>query len=105
MRWVSLILIFLILMWQYSLWLGKGSWIKVWELDRQVDAQIKINQQTKVRNAVLDAEVHDLKQGSDAIEERARSELGMIKPGEEFFQVVGESAALAVSSASTETHK
>ena len=92
-------MIALILLWQYPLWLGKGSWIKVWELDRQVDAQKKANQQTKIRNAVLDAEVRDLKQGSDAIEERARNELGMIKLGEEFFQVVGDNAAgLPVSS-------
>jgi len=97
MRWVSLILFALILLWQYPLWLGKGSWVKVWELDRQVEAQKKINQQTKIRNAVLDAEVRDLKQGSDAIEERARSELGMIKAGEEFFQVVGESQPMAAS--------
>lgn len=62
----------------------------MWELDRQVEAQKKVNQQTKTRNAVLDAEVRDLKQGTDAVEERARSELGMIKPGEIFFQVVGE---------------
>jgi len=98
MRWVTLILLALILLWQYPLWLGKGSWIKVWELDRQVDAQKKINQQTKLRNAVLDAEVHDLKQGTEAVEERARSELGMIKQGESFFQVVGENATLSASS-------
>ena len=97
MRWVSLILFILILLWQYPLWLGKGSWIKVWELDRQVDAQKKINQQTRTRNAVLDAEVRDLKQGSDAIEERARSDLGMIKPGEVYFQLVGESVQPSVS--------
>lgn len=97
MRWVSLILFALILLWQYPLWLGKGSWIKVWELDRQVEAQKKVNQQTKTRNAVLDAEVRDLKQGTGAIEERARSDLGMIKPGEVFFQVVGERSPLPVS--------
>jgi cell division protein FtsB len=97
MRWVSLILFALIVVWQYPLWLGHGSWTKVWELDRQLEAQKKINQQSKTRNAVLDAEVRDLKQGTDAVEERARSELGMIKPGEVFFQVVGEAA---VSSAS-----
>ena len=90
MRWVRLILLVLILLWQYPLWLGKGSWIKVWELDRQVDVQKKSNQTIKSRNAVLDAEVRDLKQGTEAVEERARSELGMIKPGEEFFQIVGD---------------
>lgn len=90
MRWVSLILLALILLWQYPLWLGKGGWIKVWELDRQIEAQRELNLQTKTRNAVLDAEVRDLKQGTEAIEERARSDLGMIKPGEVFFQVVVE---------------
>lgn len=97
MRWVSLILLALILLWQFPLWLGKGSWIKVWELDRQVEAQKKTNQQTKLRNAVLDAEVRDLKQGTEAVEERARSELGMIKPGESFFQVVGNNASVNAS--------
>ena len=97
MRWVTLILLALILLWQYPLWLGKGSWIKVWELDRQVEAQKKINHQTKLRNAVLDAEVRDLKQGTEAVEERARSELGMIKQGESFFQVVGENSSLQAS--------
>lgn len=97
MRWISLILFALILLWQYPLWLGKGAWIKVWELDRQVEVQRKVNQQTKTRNAVLDAEVRDLKQGTGAIEERARSDLGMIKPGEVFFQVVGEHSPLPAS--------
>ena len=107
MRWITLILFALILLWQYPLWLGKGGWIRVWELDRQVEVQQKINQQTKTRNAVLDAEVRDLKQGTEAIEERARSDLGMIKPGEVFFQVVGEKASLpasAVSAAKSSLH-
>ena len=97
MRWVSLILLLLILLWQYPLWLGKGSWIKVWELDQQVEEQKKVNQQTKMRNAVLDAEVRDLKQGTEAIEERARNELGMVKPGEVFFQVTGDSLQFSAS--------
>jgi len=97
MRWISLILFVLIMLWQYPLWLGKGSWFKVWEVDRQLEAQKKVNQQTKARNAALDAEVRDLKQGTDAIEERARSDLGMIKPGEVFFQVVGEDNSLPAS--------
>ena len=99
----SLILLILVLLWQYPLWLGKGSWIKVWELDRQVEVQKKANVQTKTRNAVLDAEVRDLKQGTEAIEERARSDLGMIKPGEVFFQVVGEYPALPASAVRNST--
>ena len=90
MRWISLILFTLILLWQYPLWLGKGGWLKVWEFDRQVEAQKALNLQTRTRNAVLDAEVRDLKLGTEAIEERARSDLGMIKPAEVFYQVVGE---------------
>ena len=88
MRAVTLILVVLLLLLQYPLWLGKGSWLKVWDLHRQVEAQRQINLQTKTRNAVLNAEVLDLKQGTAAIEERARSELGMIKHDEVFFQVL-----------------
>jgi cell division protein FtsB len=88
MRAVTLILLALLLLLQYPLWLGKGGWLKVWDLGRQVEAQQKINQQTQARNALLDAEVRDLKQGTEAIEERARSELGMIKRDETFFQIL-----------------
>jgi len=98
MRWISLILVALILLLQYPLWLGKGSWLKVWDLDQQVEAQKQINQQTQTRNAVLDAEVRDLKQGTEAIEERARSELGMVKRDEVFFQIVGDHPPLPASS-------
>jgi cell division protein FtsB len=91
MRSVTLILVVLLLLLQYPLWLGKGSWLKVWDLHRQVEAQQQANQQAQARNAVLDAEVRDLKQGTAAIEERARSELGMIKRDEVFFQVLEDS--------------
>ena len=98
MRWVSLILVALILLLQYPLWLGKGGWLKVRDIDRQVEAQKQINQQTQTRNAVMDAEVRDLKQGTEAIEERARSELGMVKRDEVFFQIVGDLPPLPASS-------
>jgi cell division protein FtsB len=88
MRAATLILVVLLLLLQYPLWLGKGSWLKVWDLNRQVEAQQRINLQTKSRNALLDAEVRDLKQGTAAIEERARSELGMIKRDEVFYQIL-----------------
>jgi cell division protein FtsB len=90
MRSVTLILVVLLLLLQYPLWLGKGSWLKVWDLHRQVEAQQQANQLAQTRNAVLDAEVRDLKQGTAAIEERARSELGMVKRNEVFFQVLEE---------------
>ena len=73
---------------QYPLWIGKGSWMRVWDLDRQVAAQREINVRLKARNDALDAEVRDLKQGQEAIEERARLELGMIKNDEVFYQIV-----------------
>jgi len=77
----------LILALQYPMWLGKGGWLRVRELDRQVEAQNRVNEQLKARNAALDADVRDLKQGFEAIEERARYELGMMKHDEVFFQL------------------
>jgi len=87
MKVLGIILFALIILLQYPLWLGKGSWHRVWEVDQQVASQHETNQKYQIRNAALDAEVQDLKQGSDAIEERARNELGMIKQDEIFFQV------------------
>jgi cell division protein FtsB len=66
MRWLTLILVALIALLQYSLWLGKGSWLKVWELDQQLQAQRESNISLQARNASMDAEVRDLKQGFDA---------------------------------------
>ncbi len=77
----------LIVLIQYPLWLGKGSWLRVWDMDRQVEAQRSKNRQLETRNNALAAEVKDLKQGTEAIEERARYELGMIRGDEVFFQV------------------
>ncbi|MFA6922486.1 MAG: cell division protein FtsB [Gallionella sp.] len=90
MRIVTLILVVLLALLQYPLWLGKGGWLKVWDLHHQVEAQQQINGQTRTRNAVLNAEVLDLKQGTEAIEERARSELGMIKGDEVYFQILDD---------------
>ena len=90
MKLVTLALIALIALLQHPLWLGKGSWLRVWEVDRQMQAQRETNQKLALRNLALDAEVRDLKQGLDAIEERARSELGMIKRDEIFFQILDE---------------
>jgi cell division protein FtsB len=87
MNWPTLALVVLIALLQYPLWLGKGGWIRVWDYERQLQAQRLVNQKLEQRNAGLDAEVRDLKSGLDAIEERARYELGMIKEGEIFVQV------------------
>ena len=103
MRVVTYILLTLLLLLQYPLWLGKGSWLKVWEMGQQVEAQKQTNEQTHKRNAALDAEVRDLKRGTDAVEERARSELGMVKPGEIFFQVVGGGQVVTASAVAAAT--
>ena len=87
MRWLALAFIALIVALQYPLWLGKGGWLQVREFDRQLAAQKDANAKLKVRNDALDADVRDLKTGSEAIEERARSELGMVKQDEVFFQL------------------
>jgi cell division protein FtsB len=84
------ILAALIVLIQYPLWLGKGGWLRVWEVDRQLEAQRGRNGVLQVRNQSLEAEVLDLKQGVDALEERARYELGMIKSDEVFFQIVNK---------------
>ena len=87
MRWLTVGLLALIAMLQYPLWLGKGGWLKVWEFDRQLQQQKEVTKKLEIRNAGLDAEVRDLKQGYDAIEERARFELGMIRQDESFVQI------------------
>ena len=87
MRWPTLMLVAIIALLQYPLWLGKGGWYLVWDMDRQLKAQQDVNQKLEERNAGLDAEVRDLKSGYGAIEERARFELGLIKDGELFVQV------------------
>jgi cell division protein FtsB len=90
LKLITLALIAVIALLQHPLWLGKGSWLRVWDVDSQVRAQRDANQKLALRNAALDAEVRDLKQGLEAIEERARSELGMIKRDEIFFQILDE---------------
>jgi cell division protein FtsB len=87
---LSFVLVVLIGLLQYPLWLGKGSWLQVWEFGRQLTTQQEINEKLKTRNAALDAEVRDLKQGYEAIEERARTELGMIRQDEVFFYILGD---------------
>lgn len=91
MRLLIVILLILFLALQYRLWVGEGSLAEVSNLSDQVDAQKAENQRLKDRNAALDAEVQDLKTGYEAIEERARSELGMIKDDETFYQIVDPS--------------
>jgi cell division protein FtsB len=88
MRVVAIVLTVLLIALQYDLWLGKGGFATVWRLQESVDAQHEANTGAGERNAALQAEVRDLKQGRDAIEERARTEMGMIRDQETFYQIV-----------------
>ena len=87
MRVLAGILGALILLIQVSLWLGKGGWLTAWRLESKLEIERSRNLQLEGRNAALTAEVRDLKQGTEAIEERARAELGMVRQDEVFFQI------------------
>jgi cell division protein FtsB len=96
MRIIILFLFALLVLIQYPLWLGKGGWLRVWELDEQVQvAQEKIDT-LKARNEKLASEVKDLKDGQEAVEERARSEMGMIKKDEIFVQILDANTTIQV---------
>ena len=99
MRLILIGLTALLLLIQIPLWLGKGGWLRVWDLDKQVEAAHRKNDELKARNAKLDSEVQDLKQGTGAVEERARFELGMIKENELFVQVLDPHAKAAAPAA------
>lgn len=86
MKLLGFVLAALLALIQYPLWLGQGSWLRVWELDRQLGLQQEVNAGKRMRNEGLEAEASDLKQGTLAIEERARYELGMVKRDEIFVQ-------------------
>lgn len=98
MRIITLVFATLVILIQYPLWFGKGGWMRVHQLERQLQVQEQTNSKLKTRNDQLDAEVQDLKKGAGAIEERARYELGMIKNGEIFVQIVDPSKAVPPSS-------
>lgn len=87
-RFVPLLLLLLLLMFQYQLWFGVGNVSAAMRLRSQVDAQTAENVELAKRNQALAAEVTDLKQGTAAVEERARTELGMVKKNETFYQIV-----------------
>jgi cell division protein FtsB len=93
MRWLLWLLVVVLVLLQHRLWVGDGSLAEVWGLYQQVEAQRAENERLLERNQALEAEVKDLKQGLDAIEERAREELGMIKKGESFYQIIDEPPA------------
>ncbi len=92
MRWFAGILLLLLVALQYRLWTGDGSLAEVRALRDEIRAQKAELEQLRARNQALEAEVLDLHEGLDALEERARSELGMIKQGELFLQIIEEPA-------------
>lgn len=91
MKWPTWVLVALLAGLQYPLWFGKGGLLRVWDMERQLAAQRELNQTLEARNASLEAEVRDLKAGYEAIEERARYELGLVKDGEVFVQTPQQS--------------
>lgn len=82
---VSLVILFFIL--QYALWFSSGGLVQIWKLKHSMNTLQQQNEQLEQRNTILEADVNDLKQGNEAIEERARNDLGMIRKGETFYQV------------------
>jgi len=85
-----LILTALLIYLQVNLWVGEGSIANVWNLKKEQSRRVEKNQQLMERNATMAAEVKNLKSGLDAIEERARMELGMIKKDETFYLIIDE---------------
>jgi cell division protein FtsB len=97
MKIVAIVLGALILLIQYPLWIGKGGWLRAWDVDRQLTTQGAKNRELEQRNAGLATEVKDLKTGTEAIEERARFELGMVRPDEVFYQYVEKNPATTLA--------
>lgn len=105
MKLLTFTLLLLIALMQYPLWFGKASWGKVWQVDQDVIAARENNLILQNRNSMLEAEVNDLKQGLEAIEERARSDLGMTRQGEILFQIVKSAESKASHPDSTQSTK
>ncbi|MDM7321890.1 MAG: cell division protein FtsB [Gammaproteobacteria bacterium] len=92
LRWLVLLLAMLFIWLQYRLWLGDGSWSRAEAARIALEKQLAENERLQQRNAALEAEVLDLKTGLEAIEERARSDLGLVKQGDTYFQIIDESS-------------
>jgi cell division protein FtsB len=88
MRFLILVLVGLLVLLQYRLWVGEGSLAEVHGLRQEIASQELELKRLRARNRELEAEVLDLREGQEALEERARAELGMIKEGEIFLQVI-----------------
>ena len=92
MRLILICLTALLVLIQYPLWLGKGGWLRVRDLSHQLDAALEKERELKARNDKLASEVQDLKEGTGAVEERARYELGLVRDGEIFVQILDPGA-------------
>lgn len=88
MRWILILLLIMLAGLQYRLWIAQGSWADVAALERDLEEQKILNARLNERNEVLEKEIRDLKTGLSGVEERARSELGLIKEGETFYLIV-----------------
>jgi len=100
MKLLAVALITLISLIQYPLWFGKGSWQQVQVIEQSIIQMQEENLKLQNRNQIFHAEINDLKQGTDAIEERARNDIGMIKKNEIFFQIVETNPAHTIPPAS-----
>ncbi len=85
-----MILVIILIGLQYRLWFGQGSWEQIVSLQRELDQQHLFNQRLRDRNQVVENEVRDLKSGLESVEERARTELGLIKDGETFYLLIDQ---------------
>ncbi|HKT26730.1 cell division protein FtsB [Dyella sp.] len=101
LRWVALILLLILLGLQFELWSNHGGMAEVTSLRAAVKKQQDENDKLTQRNQALAADVTDLKHGEQAVEARARGELGLIKPGETFYQVVPKPAASTAAPAAS----
>jgi len=97
MRILGIVLAVLLVAIQYPLWFGKGGWLRARELERQLSAQRTTNEALAARNAAAAAEVASLREGNEAIAERARQQLNMVREGEVFFQFVEQRSADATT--------
>jgi cell division protein FtsB len=88
LRWLLVILLGLLLILQYRLWFAEGSIAERHRLELQVEEQTRFNSELEARNAVLEREVLELQTGNKSVEQRAREELGLVREGETFYQIV-----------------
>jgi cell division protein FtsB len=87
-RIITVALLAAVVLLQWPVWFGKGGWFKVWEREGELAKREEGNAERRLRNAAIEADVRDLQTGTGAIEERARQELGMVRQGEVYVQIL-----------------